>query len=160
MATLRRATPDDAEALTRLRGHMHEAMGAVLTASWQDASVEAFRRRLAGEDFVAYAVEVEGTVVCSGVGSLEEHLPSPGHVDGRRGHISSMSTEPAHRRQGHAREVFSALMAWFGEQGIRRVDLRATGDGQPLYESFGFRALGGVTMAWTAPGTTPGMPGR
>ncbi len=160
MTTLRRATPEDAEALTHLRGLMHEAMGAVLVPTWQDATRAAFRRRLAGPNFAAYLVEAEDTVVSSGVGWLEEHLPSPGQVDGRRGHISSMSTAPAYRRQGHAREVLSALLGWFGEQGVPRVDLRATGDGQPLYASFGFRPLGGVTMAWTAPGTTVGMPGR
>ncbi len=160
MATLRRATPADASALTDLRGHMHEAIGAVLTAQWRQASVAAFTRRLASEGFVAFVVEQDGELVCSGVGWLEEHLPSPGQVDGRRGHLSSMSTAPAHRRQGHARTVFAALMDWFAQQEITRVDLRATSDGQPLYESFGFRVLGGATMAWTAPGTTPGMPGR
>jgi ribosomal protein S18 acetylase RimI-like enzyme len=71
-----------------------------------------------------------------------------------------MSTEPEFQRQGHAREVFAALMGWFAEQGVPRVDLRATEDGRGLYASFGFRVLGGATMAWTAPGVTPGMPGR
>ena len=68
-----------------------------------------------------------------------------------------MSTEPEHKRQGYARQVFEALMGWFAERDIQRVDLRATADGLPLYEAFGFRTLGGATMAWTAPGTRPGM---
>ena len=111
-------------------------------------------------DFVAFGVEDEGRLVSCGAGWLEEHLPSPGQFDGRRGHIASMSTEPDVRRRGYARQVFGALMEWFAEQGVPRVDLRATDDGLPLYEAFGFRALGGATMAWTAPGVTPGMPGR
>lgn len=159
MGTLRRATPPDAEELTRLRGLMHLAMGAPsLPDEWRIACEAAFRRRLDAPHFAAFVVEADGRLVSCGAGWLEEHLPSPGQYDGRRGHIASMSTEDAWRRRGCARQVFGALMDWFDEAGIRRVDLRATEDGRGLYESFGFRVLGGATMAWTAPGVTPGMP--
>ena len=161
MGTLRRATPADAEDLTRLRGLMHLAMGATsLTDEWREACVLAFQRRLATDDFAAYGVEADGRLVSCGAGWIEEHLPSPRQLDGRRGHIASMSTEAEHQRRGHARLVFGALMDWFSGQGILRVDLRATEDGRGLYESFGFRVLGGATMAWVAPGVQPGMPGR
>lgn len=161
MGTLRRATPADAEDLTRLRGLMHLAMGAPsLPDEWRSSCEAAFRRRLSDGDFVAYVVEEAGQLVSCGAGWLEEHLPSPGQYDGRRGHIASMSTEPEFRRRGYAREVFAALMEWFAEQHVPRVDLRATEDGRGLYESFGFRVLGGATMAWLAPGVRPGMPGR
>ena len=161
MGTLRRATPADAEDLTRLRGLMHLAMGAAsLPDVWRTSCEAAFRRRLAEPDFVAFLVEDGGRVVSCGAGWLEEHLPSPGQFDGRRGHIASMSTDPEFRRNGHARLVFGALMEWFAQQDVPRVDLRATEDGRGLYESFGFRVLGGATMAWTAPGVRPGMPAR
>lgn len=161
MGTLRRATPADAADLTRLRGLMHQAMGTQeLAEGWRTACEDAFRRRLVTPGFVAYGVEEDGRLVSCGVGWLEEHLPSPGQLDGRRGHIASMSTETAWMRRGYARQVFGALLDWFGEQGVPRVDLRATDAGRPLYEDFGFRVLGGATMAWTAPGITPGMPGR
>jgi GNAT superfamily N-acetyltransferase len=161
VGTLRRATPADAEDLTRLRGLMHLAMGAtVLPDEWRTACEEAFRRRLSEPDFIAFGVDDDGRMVSCGAGWVEEHLPSPGQYDGRRGHIASMSTEPEHQRRGHARLVFGALMEWFAGQDILRVDLRATEDGRVLYESFGFRVLGGATMAWVAPGVRPGMPGR
>ena len=159
MGTLRRAAPADAEDLTRLRGLMHLAMGVPsLPEEWRTTCEAAFRRRLSEPDFVAFGVELDGRLVSCGAGWLEEHLPSPGQFDGRRGHIASMSTEPDERRRGHARDVFAALMEWFAEQGVPRVDLRATEDGRGLYESFGFRVLGGATMAWVAPGVRPGMP--
>ena len=157
MGSLRRATVDDAEALTRMRGLMHTSMGDTLSEEWAERCTEAFRRRLPLDDFVAFVVEDAGEVVCSGVGWLEEHLPSPYLVDARRGHIASMSTDPAHRRKGYAREVFAALMGWFAEQGVPRVDLRATQDGLPLYVSFGFEVLGGATMSWFAPGGRAGL---
>lgn len=157
-ATLRRAVAGDAEALTVLRGHMFTAMGAdTLSPDWADRCLRDLRRRLREPDrFAAFVVELDGRVVSGGVGWLEEHLPSPGHPDGRRGHIASMSTEPGQQRRGHARQVFGALMQWFDDLGVGRVDLRATADGRRLYEDFGFRELGGATMAWTA-GAPPGL---
>lgn len=140
---------------------MHVSMGAeLLPDEWRAACEASFRRRLTEPDFVAFGVEDDGRLVSCGAGWVEEHLPSPGQLDGRRGHIASMSTEPEWKRRGYAREVFGALMDWFGEQDLPRVDLRATEDGRGLYESFGFRVLGGATMAWTAPGVRPGMPGH
>ena len=160
MGNLRRATVDDAAELTRLRGLMHDAMGIAASApGWEVACRDAFVRRLAERDrFAAFVVEDAGRVVSCGVGWMEEHLPGPRQPDGRRGHIASMSTEPAARRRGHARAVFGALMSWFASYDVPRVDLRATPDGRPLYEAFGFRELGGATMAWTVPGVAPGMP--
>jgi len=118
---------------------------------WAQACEAAFARRLAQPDrFTAWLIEVDGVPVSSGVGWLEEHLPSPGNLDGRRGHIASMSTQPDHRRSGHARRILVALMDWFASMDVPRVDLRATQDGRPLYDEMGFRELGGATMAWTA----------
>ena len=160
MATLRRATPSDAAGLTRLRAHMHAAMGDATTPAWEAVCTDTFARRLAGDAFVAYVVEDVGELVSGGAGWLEEHLPSPYQLDGRRGHIASMSTDPSARRRGHARTVLQALLEWMREQGLGRVDLRATPDGRPLYEELGFRVLGGATMSWTAAGVSPGMPGE
>jgi GNAT superfamily N-acetyltransferase len=153
VGTLRRATPADAEDLTRLRGLMLQAMGTpALPQRWREACEGAFRRRLLADDFVAFGVEEEGRLVSCGAGWIEEHLPTAGQYDGRRGQVASMSTEPEWRRRGYARDVFGALLDWFAEQDVPRIDLRATPDGRPLYESAGFRALDGVSMVWTAPG--------
>lgn len=160
MSNLRRATVEDAAELTRLRGHMFSAMGGdPAVPGWSQACETAFARRLAEPDrFAAWLVAVDGRAVSGGVGWLEEHLPSPGCLDGRRGHIASMSTEPGQQRRGHARLVFTALMQWFAGLHVPRIDLRATEDGLPLYQDFGFRQLGGATMAWTASaGAAPGL---
>ena len=159
MGTLRRADVRDADELVRLRALMFEAMGDDASApGWRSACREALVRRLVQPDrFAAFVVAVDGSVVSGGVGWVEEHLPSPGQPDGRRGHVASMSTDPEHRRRGHGRAVLQGLMAWFAELGVGRVDLRATGDGQPLYLSLGFRVLAGPSMAWTAPDVRPGL---
>jgi ribosomal protein S18 acetylase RimI-like enzyme len=136
---------------------MHQAMGAEPTPEWAARCEADFRRRLGTDDFVAYLVEEDGTAVACGVGWLEEHMPSPYQLDGRRGHVSSMSTDPAYRSRGFGRMVLRALMAWFADRDVPRVDLRATPFGQALYESEGFQVLGGASMAWTRPGVRPGM---
>lgn len=158
MATLRRADVDDAAALTRLRGFMHEAMGDRPTDEWRVRCEADFRRRLATDSFVAFLVEEGDLAVACGVGWVEEHLPAPYALDGRRGHISSMSTDPAYRRRGYGRMIMKGLMEWFASMDVPRIDLRATPYGQPLYEAEGFQVLGGATMAWTRPGVRPGMP--
>lgn len=157
MATLRLATVADAEALTRLRGFMHASMGDEPTEEWKALCTEAFARRLASDDFRAYVVDEGGQLVASGVGWLDEHLPSPYLLSGMRGHIASMSTDPEHRRKGYARQVFQALLDWFATMDIKRVDLRATEDGRALYEQFGFQVLGGASMSWFAPGGRAGL---
>jgi ribosomal protein S18 acetylase RimI-like enzyme len=161
VGTLRRAEVADAAELVRLRAVMAIAMGQdVDVPGWRSACTAAFTRRLAGPDFVAYVVGggVGEPLLSCGVGWVEEHLPGPLALDGRRGHIASMATDVAARRRGYARLVFGALMEWFAELGVPRIDLRATPDGAPLYRAFGFAELGGLTMAWTAAGTRPGMP--
>jgi GNAT superfamily N-acetyltransferase len=152
VANLRRAGVEDAAALVRLRALMLSAMGSDPSVpGWAQACEAAFARRLAEPDrFAAWVVDVDGSPVASGVGWLEEHLPSPAAPDGRRGHVASMSTEPAHRRQGHGRAVLEALLEWFTDAGVRRVDLRATPDGRGLYERLGFRAGGGAALSWTS----------
>ena len=153
MPNLRRAGVEDAAQLVRLRAVMLEAMGSDTSSpGWARACEDALVRRLAEPDrFAAWVVDVDGSPVAGGVGWLEEHLPSPSAPDGRRGHIASMSTDPAHRRQGHGRAVLDALLGWFAAAGVTRVDLRATSDGRGLYERAGFREVGGAALSRLSP---------
>lgn len=159
--TLRRATPADASELTRLRALMYEAYG-VETAGpgWWEACERAFADRLAreAETFAAVVAEdpgVAGHLLACGVGWIEAHLPGPANLTGRRGHVASMSTEPAARRRGLARAVFAGLMCFFVERGVRRIDLRAAGMGEELYRSFGFAEPPGVALTWYSPESAP-----
>lgn len=136
---VRRAVPDDAAELTRLRGVMYESWGGdAASGEWAQASIAYMRRALATDELVAFVVDGTDGLVSCGIGWVEQHLPGPNNLSGLRGHIANMSTEPGHRRNGHARAVFEALLAWFEERGVTRIDLRATTDGEPLYRSYGF----------------------
>lgn len=137
--SLRRANPSDAAELVRLRRVMFEAMGVDHSApEWAANADEVLRRCLASGEMAAFVVEEDGRVVAGGVGMVAQRLPGPKNPSGLHGYVQSMATDPESRGRGHARAVFAALLEWFEERGVTSVDLHATGEGAPLYRSFGF----------------------
>jgi GNAT superfamily N-acetyltransferase len=135
----RRATPDDAPELVRLRRVMFDAMGVDHSdPGWAVACEAVLRTALASGAMAAFVVEEDGRLVAGGVGMVEQRLPGPRTPNGRHGYVQSMATDPEARRQGHARAVFAALLDWFDAEGVTSVDLHATAYGAPLYRSFGF----------------------
>lgn len=143
-ALIRRATPDDAVALVALRAAMFEDMGqdtGAPGAPWRAGAAAWFRRELGRPDEVAaFVAEVpDAGVVASALGMLEHPAPSPANPAGVRGHVSQVSTLPEHRRHGHARACLVALLDWFDhDTAAGRIDLHATGDGEPLYRALRF----------------------
>jgi GNAT superfamily N-acetyltransferase len=136
---LRRATPDDAPDLVRLRRVMYDAMEVDhADPAWAVSCEAILRSRLASGEMAAFVVEEDGRIVAGGVGMLEQRLPGPRNPAGKHGFVQSMATEPDFRRRGHARAVFAALLEWFGENGARSVGLHTSPYGEPLYRSFGF----------------------
>jgi ribosomal protein S18 acetylase RimI-like enzyme len=141
---VRRAKPDDAEALVRLRGLMLAAMGNDLggpDAPWRESARQWFAEQLASpETFAAYVVDdpVAGMVACA-VGNVYVHPPGPNDLTTLRGHLYNVSTEPDFRRRGLARVCVIALMDWFrDETAVGQVELHATDYGIDLYRSLGF----------------------
>jgi GNAT superfamily N-acetyltransferase len=138
----RRAGPDDAAELTRLRAVMFAAMGQDEHNGWQRACEADLRVLLAGSTTAAFVVDApDGWGLASGVvGTLDRRLPGP-HRPARQsvvGHVSSMATDPRWRRRGLARTALEALLDWFAEHGAASVTLNATPEGEPLYRSLGF----------------------
>jgi GNAT superfamily N-acetyltransferase len=155
MATMpaRFATPADAAELTRLRALMLESVGATVDDAWRAACTAAFEAGLADGTYAAFVVDGDGgRLAACGVASVSQRLPSMTNRTGRVGYIHSMSTDEHHRRAGHARTVFEALMAWFAEQGIVTVELHATDMGAPLYRAYGFIQTQYAELRWHADG--------
>jgi GNAT superfamily N-acetyltransferase len=148
---VRRAGPDDASEITRLRAVMlatvdrpaSAADGAALDldAEWAELCRAELREHLTeGRVLVAMVVDApDGSgLAAAGVGVIDLRLPAPGRLSGRVGHVSSMCTDPQWRRRGYARAVLDAVVDWLREQGCSRVELSASDDGQPLYQERGF----------------------
>src|SRR5262245_10938725 len=142
MPEVRRAGPDDAAELTRLRAVMFTDMGrdpGLMDEDWRRRNVAHFARRLAETDlFAAYVVERPGGLAASAVGWLNDQLVGTANQTGRAGYIANMCTDPAYRRRGYGRATLVALLGWLRSTGITTVDLHATPDGVPLYRSLGF----------------------
>ncbi|WP_433163726.1 GNAT family N-acetyltransferase [Kribbella sp. CA-247076] len=141
---VRRAKPDDADALVRLRALMLAAMGAEVGGSdapWRTIARQWFAEQLTSPDtFAAYVVDDPAVgVVAGAVGTVHVHPPGPRDQSTVRGHLYNVSTEPDFRRRGLARSCVVALLDWFrDETAVGLIELHATQDGIDLYRALGF----------------------
>jgi GNAT superfamily N-acetyltransferase len=138
----RQAVPDDVPELIRLRAVMLSSISRVdWNDDWREPARQVLLRRLAEPrpTMVAFVVDRPGGGLAScAVGTIEERLGSPDDRTGRCGYVFSVATDPDQRRRGHSRSCLTALIDWFRSEDVRRVDLRASSEGEPLYRSLGF----------------------
>jgi GNAT superfamily N-acetyltransferase len=92
-------------------------------AELRDAN-ERWMEEHVGRDFVAWIAEIDGRAV---------------NPIGLEAYILNVYTAPEARRQGLARALMQKLVAHARAAGVRRIWLRASDEGRPLYEDMGFR---------------------
>lgn len=154
---VRRATPDDLDELLRLRqlmmdlveGPAHPRVAGA--GDWMAASRAFLADGFAAGTTAAFVAEADGVAVGSGVGHILQRLSAPWNPTGRYGYVASMVTEPAWQGRGIGGAVVDHLLAWFTAEGITRVDLTATAEGEPVYRSRGFVERDDLAMRWTGP---------
>ncbi|MCU7724739.1 GNAT family N-acetyltransferase [Actinoplanes sp. KI2] len=137
----RPATPDDADELVRLRAVLLTSMNPpIWDDAWRTPSHEALTTRLSSPTLAAFVVDrPDGTgLAACAVGTIEHRLGAPGDPEGRSGYVFSVATDPDMRRRGFSRQCMTALLEWFRAQGVRKIDLRASAEAEPLYRSLGF----------------------
>jgi GNAT superfamily N-acetyltransferase len=143
MSLVRRATPEDAAELLRLRQVMIDSMpGSDPGTDWHAESLPTLRDRLTSDaDFGAFVVdqpERPGTLAALVVGTVDYRIGKAGNPRGTVGYVFSVATDPDARRRGYARACMEELLAWFRERGALRVQLTASPEAEPLYASLGF----------------------
>lgn len=156
MVTVRWATIDDIDELVRLRRIMFESMDLVVAPPVDDAVATALRRGLPTGEFFAAVIDGsdgggQAWLAACGIGMTSVRLPGPNNPDGTYGYVQSMATDPRERRRGHARAIMAALLDRFVADGIRRVELHATAEGEPLYRDLGFRPPQQLALDWRVP---------
>jgi GNAT superfamily N-acetyltransferase len=137
----RLAQPADAPEIVRLRALMFESMGQDASdLTWRTncrAHLEAELRAGRMVGVVVDAPEGPGLAAC-GVAEVSVRVPSPRLPDGSSAYVGSMSTDLHWRRQGMARAILERLLDELTQRGVMRIELHATPEGEPLYESLGF----------------------
>lgn len=90
--------------------------------------------------FVAWIAEtVEGQTVASAAVSFFTLPPKPWNIKGKYAYISSMFTEPSHRRKGLAHKLLQIALDYAKDKGFKHITLHASNMGEPLYYSVGFQ---------------------
>ena len=139
---IRQATLNDLPELLRHRRGMYEDMGhkdGSALAGMVSTSENYLQQALADGSFRGWVAEANGRVV-AGAAILISPWPShPYDQQCRRATILNMYVDPKFRRQGIARRLMHAMLEWCRMQGFVNVQLHASDQGRPLYESLGFK---------------------
>lgn len=144
MSPVRRALPEDAAEVLRLRQVMIDSLAETAgSTEWHRESLPTLRARLAEprSDFAAFVVdhpERPGTLAALVAGTLEYRIGRAGHPHGMIGYVFSVATDPEARRRGYARACMEELLAWCRERGASHVMLTASADAEPMYTALGF----------------------
>ncbi|MFD6170413.1 GNAT family N-acetyltransferase [Streptomyces coeruleorubidus] len=144
MSVVRRALPEDAEEVLRLRQIMIDSLFGDPATAWHGESLPTLKAKLGASagDFTAFVVdhpERPGTLASLVAGTIDYRIGKSGDPQGMVGFVFSVATDPSARRRGYARACMTTLLEWFRERGARRVQLTASPEAQPLYVSLGFR---------------------
>jgi GNAT superfamily N-acetyltransferase len=141
--TIRLATVADAPIIVHHRRAMFTDMG-LGDSKDLDAMEATFApyvtRALGDGSYRGWLAETGGGRVVAGGGLIVHEWPArPGNPsDPRRAYILNVYTEPDHRKQGLARRIMTAILAWCRAERLKAVSLHASTFGRPLYESLGF----------------------
>lgn len=96
----------------------------------------------AWDDHAALLVYDGEKVVATGGVSFYRVMPTCCNPSGRKAYIMNMYTAPAWRRQGIAQKTLDMLVGECRRRGVNFITLEATVAGRPLYEKYGFVAMG------------------
>ena len=142
---IRRATVEDIDALVGMRLAMQREIGAAFSNIPAEGAAEANRHYLewampSGE-FLAWVAEANSKLVaCSGL-VLYSRMPGMHGLASREAYVMNMYTQPEYRRHGIASALLNHIVQFSRKAGARRIWLRATPMGKPVYEQFGFEPM-------------------
>jgi len=135
---LRTAKAEDGAQLLRLWTLLFDEDGTASEKPWKGHAREWFTRYVDDTGNARFpAIEVDGELVATAIGTLEIGVPSPQCVRGRTVRLANVITLPEHRGQGHGTMLVLDVVAWARSIAADRVDLGATPAGRRIYEKLG-----------------------
>ena len=136
---LRTARAEDGTQLLRLWALVSDEAGTASGEPWADHAREWFKRYVDDTRNARFpAIEVDGELVATAIGTLEIGVPNPQCVRGRTVRLANVITLPEHRGHGYGTTLVLDVVAWARSIGADRVDLSATPAGQRIYQKLGF----------------------
>jgi ribosomal protein S18 acetylase RimI-like enzyme len=144
LPSIRRATAEDAEEVTRLRveflREVGEAEGRSYPPEIKTTTRDYVVRTLKTGALCCWLAEEGGrTVGCCAL-ILFDRPPSYGNLSGLAAYLLNVYTVPAHRRRGIAARLIEEALRHARQIGAGRVFLHTSVAGRALYEKLGFRA--------------------
>jgi len=154
---IRAAAQSDLPTLLDFRMGMIEDIAAAGPAKrpWDPDAVRQANGRWLAEhfdrDFAAWLAEVGGRPAGTAAIMWFRHPPGPRNLSGVEAYVLNVYTKPEFRRRGIARALMARVIAEARAAGIRRVWLRASREGRPLYEAIGFGTSNYLELAPEVP---------
>lgn len=139
----RKAGVQDAEVLTEYRvrflKEMMKDFDAEKEGELRSELLKYFEKAIAAKNYISYFAEIKGQIV--GLGGMAIY-DRPGNFylpNGKFGYILNMFTIEGHRKKGICNEIMNRLINDGREAGLRKFELHATPDGEPIYVNMGFK---------------------
>lgn len=140
---VRQGGPDDVEAICAQRRAMYVDMGQEDAAALDEMTAR-FRpwvaQRLSDGTYLAWLIETNGRTVAGAGVWMKPVLPGLRGTRPEVPYVLNVYRAPDHRRRGLARLLMDAIVTWAKDHGHRGVELHASDEGRPLYDSMGFLA--------------------
>lgn len=138
MIIYKRLTEEYVDTFIKMRIRQLREEGATEDIDIVSALKDYCKRHMADETFVSWiAMDGDEIVGTSGM-SIVERPPYFSCPSGKMGILSSMFTDPGHRRMGIARELLSRVVGEARVRGCGLVQITASDMGVLLYTDFGF----------------------
>jgi len=138
MITYEKLTPDRVDQFIKIRINQLREEGATQDIDLVPALQDYYKRHMADGTFVSWLAIDDGEIVGTSGMSFVEKPPYFSCPSGRLGLLSSMYTDPGHRRMGIAKELLSRVVEEARNYGCGCVQITASDMGVLLYTDFGF----------------------
>jgi len=135
---IRKAVPQDADDLVRLRAIMLEQVIGGPVPGEDIKVMEEFFGSWDYDDPLCLVAEEEGQVLGCIAVSFYRFFPGTRNPSGMLAVIHNFAVYEEHRGKGVGKSLFLWILRECRERGVGRISLNATEMGKPLYESFGF----------------------
>lgn len=141
---IRLATSADVEILAKMRlEFLRETAGFFgrgVSPELEAATREYIAEALPKGEFLAWLAVAGGKVIGTSGLVFFHRPPTPGSLAGLDAYVLNMYTEPSWRGRGVATALLQEVIEYVKTTPARRMSLRATQAGRPLYDKFGFVA--------------------